>query len=84
MTTMPPTTTASSEYVARFPAVIPATAVFLKDLDSVYYLNNKDEANLVCSVLSGDQVTYRCNNNRLPEDQLVSLLLLFLFFLMNE
>ena len=66
------TSTEGAAYVPTFPAVIPETPVFTRDLESTYYLDEAGEADLVCSVVSADMLTFRCNNVRLQEDQQAS------------
>ncbi|KAK7487864.1 hypothetical protein BaRGS_00020911, partial [Batillaria attramentaria] len=71
MTEPPTTTAAAAAYVPTFPAVIPDTPVFTHNLDPVYYLNENGEATLITSVVAADMLTYRCNGERLQEDQQV-------------
>ncbi|KAL8614156.1 hypothetical protein ACOMHN_026373 [Nucella lapillus] len=56
-------------YMPMFPAMIPDTPQFTKDLDPVYFLDHQQEAHLTCTVVSADTLTYRCMQNRLNEDE---------------
>ena len=75
LATDPPAATSTegaAAYEPTFPAIIPETPIFTRDLESSYYLNEAGEADLVCSVVSADMLTFRCNNVRLQEDQQAS------------
>lgn len=61
-------------YEPTFPPIIPSSPVFTRDLPSLTYLSSDGEATLVCSVISADTLTFRCNGQRLTEDTQVCLL----------
>ncbi|XP_076450567.1 uncharacterized protein LOC143286732 isoform X2 [Babylonia areolata] len=57
-------------YEPTFPDVVPRSPVFTRDLETEYYLDDTGNATLVCTVVGASQLAYRCNNDRLPLEQI--------------
>ncbi|XP_025086134.1 hemicentin-2-like isoform X1 [Pomacea canaliculata] len=68
VTTAEPMVRTTEAYEPTFPPIIPSSPVFTRDLPSFTYLSSDGEATLVCSVISADTLTFRCNGQRLTED----------------
>uniref|UniRef100_A0A0B7BKH3 Ig-like domain-containing protein n=1 Tax=Arion vulgaris TaxID=1028688 RepID=A0A0B7BKH3_9EUPU len=59
------TTAKPEDAFPTFPAVIPSTPVFLRDLEAEYTLDEDGTKTIVCAVVSADQLSIDCAGQRL-------------------